>query len=57
MAAGWPALGVPEVTPELTEHIVSGVLKEARGQSIDALAAHRDAMLFGLLAVRAKEGA
>jgi 3-hydroxyacyl-CoA dehydrogenase len=56
MAAAWPALGVPELTPELKEKIVTGVLKEADGQSIDALAAQRDAMLFGLLAVRAKEG-
>ena len=55
MVAGWPSLGVPEVTPELKERIVAGVLKEAKGQSIDALAAQRDAMLFGLLAVRAKE--
>jgi 3-hydroxyacyl-CoA dehydrogenase len=56
MAAAWPALGAPELTPELKEKIVTGVLKEADGQSIDALAAQRDAMLFGLLAVRAKEG-
>lgn len=56
MAAAWPALGTPELTPELKEKIVAGVLKEAEGQPIDALAARRDAMLFGLLAVRAKEG-
>jgi 3-hydroxyacyl-CoA dehydrogenase len=56
MAASWLSLGVPELTPELTERIVAGVLEEANGQSIDALAAQRDAMLFGLLAVRAKEG-
>jgi carnitine 3-dehydrogenase len=56
MAAAWSALGVPELTPELKDKIVTGVLKEADGQSIDALAAQRDAMLFGLLAVRAREG-
>lgn len=56
MAAAWPALGVPELTPELKDKIVTGVLKEAGDQPIDALAAQRDAMLFGLLAVRAKEG-
>lgn len=55
MVAGWAALGTPEVTPELKDKIVTGVLKEADGQSIDALEAQRDAMLFGLLAVRAKE--
>jgi carnitine 3-dehydrogenase len=56
MAASWPSLGVPELTPELEERIVTGVLTEAKGQPIDTLAARRDAMLFGLLAVRAKEG-
>jgi 3-hydroxyacyl-CoA dehydrogenase len=56
MAAGWPGLGNPEFTPELAAKIVAGVTKEANGQSIDALSAQRDAMLFGLLAVRAKEG-
>jgi carnitine 3-dehydrogenase len=56
MVAGWPALGAPEVTPALTDRIVAGVRQEARGRSIGTLAAERDAMLFGLLAVRAKEG-
>jgi carnitine 3-dehydrogenase len=56
MAAGWPGLGTPEFTPELGEKIVAGVLKEAGGKSIDELEARRDAMLFGLLAVRAKDG-
>lgn len=56
MAAGWPGLGNPEFTPELGEKIVAGVLKEAGGKSIDELEAERDALLFGLLAVRAKEG-
>ena len=56
MAAAWQGLGTPELTPELKDKIVTGVLKEAGGQPIDALEAQRDAMLFGLLAVRAKEG-
>ena len=56
MAAAWPGLGTPELTPELKDKIVTGVLKEAGGQPIDALEAQRDAMLFGLLAVRDKEG-
>ncbi|MFC5828417.1 3-hydroxyacyl-CoA dehydrogenase NAD-binding domain-containing protein [Nonomuraea insulae] len=53
----WPALGNPELTPELKEKIVNGVLDEADGHSIDELGAQRDAMLFGLLAVRAKHAA
>lgn len=54
MAAMWPALGNPEATPELRQEIVNGVLAEAGGRSIDELAAERDAMLLGLLDVRAK---
>ena len=55
--AAWPALGNPEFTPELQQQIVKGVLEEADGHSIDELAAQRDAMLFGLLAVRTKHAA
>ena len=57
MAAGWPGLGNPELTPELAHQIVKGVLEEADGRSIDELAAERDEMLFGLMAVRAEYGA
>jgi carnitine 3-dehydrogenase len=53
----WPALGSPQFTPELKEKIVNGVLEEADGHSIDELAAQRDAMLLGLLAVRTKDAA
>jgi 3-hydroxyacyl-CoA dehydrogenase len=54
MAAGWPGLGNPELTPELQEQIVKGVLEEADGKSIEELEAQRDEMLFGLIAVRSK---
>jgi 3-hydroxyacyl-CoA dehydrogenase len=50
----WPALGSPQLTPELKQRLVDGVLEEAHGRSIDELAAERDAMLLGLEAVRAK---
>ena len=53
----WPALGNPELTPELQEKIVDGVLEEADGHSIDELSAQRDAMLTALLAVRAGHAA
>jgi carnitine 3-dehydrogenase len=56
MAANWPGLGNPELTPELQQQIVKGVLEEADCRSIDELAAERDEMLFGLLAVRAEYG-
>jgi hypothetical protein len=48
----WPTLGNPELTLELQEKIVKGVLEEADGHSIDELAADRDAMLCALLDVR-----
>ena len=56
MADNWPGLGNPEFTPELAQEIVKGVLEEADGRSIDELAAERDEMLFGLMAVRAEYG-
>ena len=56
MAAMWRSLGNPEVTPELKQKIIDGVLEEANGHSIDELAAERDEMLFGLLSVRAEYG-
>jgi 3-hydroxyacyl-CoA dehydrogenase len=54
MAEGmWPTLGHPQMTPELEQKIIDGVLDEAAGRSIDELAAQRDAMLLALQAVRA----
>ncbi|MET9386353.1 3-hydroxyacyl-CoA dehydrogenase NAD-binding domain-containing protein [Streptomyces sp. NPDC002928] len=52
----WQDLGTPELTPELREKIVDGVLEEVNGHSVDELATQRDAMLLGLLAVRAASG-
>lgn len=57
MVRMWRALGNPEMTPELKQRIVDGVLDVANGRSIDELAAQRDAMLFGLQAVRDKHEA
>ncbi|MEU9404433.1 3-hydroxyacyl-CoA dehydrogenase NAD-binding domain-containing protein [Streptomyces sp. NPDC048281] len=54
MAGSWAQLSTPEFTPELRDTIVSGVLKEADGRSVDELSARRDAMLTALLAVRAR---
>jgi 3-hydroxyacyl-CoA dehydrogenase len=53
MASMWSALGNPQMTAELEQTIVDGVLAEADGRSIDELAADRDEMLLGLQAVRA----
>src|SRR5258708_18605464 len=57
MAAGWPGLGNPELTPQRAHQAINGVIEEADGRSIEELAAERDEMLFGLLAVRAAYGA
>src|ERR1700741_4717926 len=57
MVDGWPGLGTPDLSPELAQRIVSGVLEEADGRSIEELAAERDEMLFGLLAVRGDDTA
>jgi 3-hydroxyacyl-CoA dehydrogenase len=54
LAAMWPALGNPEATPEVKQKVVAGVMAEAGGHPVGELAAERDAMLLGLLAVRAK---
>lgn len=55
MTDWWNALGTPQITPEIREKIVSGVLKEADSQTIGDLTAHRDEILLGLLALRKNE--
>lgn len=55
MTAWWKVLGSPSITPELRRMVVDGVTAEAAGRSVDRLAAERDELLLGLLAVRSKE--
>lgn len=52
LASSWKALGRPEITPELKQAIVDGVLKEAAGRSIEELSADRDSMLIALQRLR-----
>lgn len=54
MAANWPGLGDPEFTPELSQQIVEGVMRETGGQTIDELSDERDEVVFGLIALREK---
>ena len=56
MTAWWSVLGNPTITPELRRVVVDGAMAQAHGRSIDQLAADRDMMLMGLLAVRASVG-
>ena len=55
MTAWWKALGNPQLTAEVRETVVAGVLQEAGTRSLDALAAQRDEVLLGLLKLRSKE--
>ncbi len=50
------ALGNPEVTDELKQTIIEGVLHEAGNRSVDQLAQEENEALVGLLKLRAKNG-
>jgi 3-hydroxyacyl-CoA dehydrogenase len=47
-------LGTPDVTPELKQTIVEGVLREAGKRSVDELAQEENELLIGLLRSRAQ---
>jgi len=49
-------LEMPDVTPELMQTIIDGVLKEANGQSVEQLAEAENKIVLELLALRAKAG-
>lgn len=46
------ALGTPNVTPELKQKIVDGVMREANGRSVDELAQDENEVIIGLLRLR-----
>src|ERR1700752_253033 len=52
LAASMKALGNPEVTDELKQTIVDGVMREAAGRSVDELAQHENKVIIGLLKLR-----
>jgi 3-hydroxyacyl-CoA dehydrogenase len=54
ISACWKDLGNPELTPELQQTIIDGVLQEAGSRSLEQLARERDELLLGLLRRRAK---
>jgi carnitine 3-dehydrogenase len=47
-------LGTPDVTPELKQTIVEGVLREAGNRSVDELAQAENEVIIGLLRSRAQ---
>ena len=54
LAGMFKTLGNPEVTAELKQTIVDGVLKEAADRSVEQLAQQENETLLGLLQLRAR---
>lgn len=50
------SLGTPDVTPQLKQAIVTGVLEEAGKRTVDELARRENEVMVGLLALRAQNG-
>ncbi len=56
LAAMIKVLGTPEITDELKQTIIDGVLQEAANRSVDQLAQEENEVLLGLLKLRAQHG-
>src|SRR5499426_559624 len=56
LAAMIKVLGAPEITDELKQTIIDGVLQEAANRSVDQLAQEENEVLLGLLKLRSKHG-
>jgi 3-hydroxyacyl-CoA dehydrogenase len=54
LTAWWKVLGTPELTPEVQKKLIDSVRAEIGSQSTEALEAERDAILLGLLELRAR---
>jgi 3-hydroxyacyl-CoA dehydrogenase len=54
LAAMIKTLGTPDITPELKQTIVEGVLREAGNRSVDELAQDENEVIIGLLRSRAQ---
>jgi 3-hydroxyacyl-CoA dehydrogenase len=54
MATSWKALGSPALTPELQKKLIDSVHAEVGSRTIEELEAERDAILIGLLELRAR---
>ena len=50
------ALGNPNITPELKQKVITGVMQEAAGRPVDELAEAENRVLIGLLKLRAESG-
>jgi 3-hydroxyacyl-CoA dehydrogenase len=49
-------LGTPDITPELKQKVIDGVMREADGRSVEKLAQQENRVLIGLLKLRAETG-
>jgi 3-hydroxyacyl-CoA dehydrogenase len=56
LAGMMKSLGIPQVTPQLKQTIIDGVMKEAANRSVDELAQEENKLIIGYLALRAKAG-
>jgi hypothetical protein len=56
LAAMIKTLGTPDITPELKQTITEAVLQEAGNRSVEQLAQEENAVLLGLLRLRAQTG-
>src|ERR1700688_1705838 len=45
-------LGIPNITPELTQAVIDGVMREASGRSVDQLVQEENEVLMGLIKLR-----
>src|SRR3954470_16030610 len=50
------ALGTPNITSELKQKVIDGVMREAGGRSVDELAQDENRVLIGLLKLRTQTG-
>ena len=46
------ALGIPNITPELKQTVIDGVMREAAGRSVEQLAQDENRVMIGLLKLR-----
>jgi len=47
------SLGNPDVTPELKQTVIDGVMREAGGRTVEQLAQNENEVIIGLLKLRA----
>ena len=52
LAGMMKALGTPNITPQLKQTVIDGVMREAGGRSVDQLAQDENRVLIGLLKLR-----